>query len=135
MYKKIEVKEMTKHYKGENGVSMTTFRITKKMRENASDGVYRVSKEEREQIKKRNEEWKEKKEKIKEFDEAIHPTTYALLSKELNTPVNESMIKSCRGFRNLGNGRLAIKYVSGDNQPIIRVKRQKGKTYTFQIVG
>ena len=124
---------MARHFRGENGVSMVTHRITKKMRENASDGVYRLTKEEREQVEKHNAEWKIQREKIREFDEAIHSTTYAILSRELNTPVTEKIIKTCQGFRNLGNGRYAIKYVSGDKNPIVKIKRQKGKTYTFQI--
>ena len=68
---------MGNHYKGENGVSMVTFRVTKKMREQASDGVYRLTKEERQQIVKQNKETKERKKEQKELNKEIHTTTYA----------------------------------------------------------
>ena len=53
---------MGKHYRGENGVSMNIHYITKKMREQASDGVYRVSKKELKEIKVHNKQVKIQKE-------------------------------------------------------------------------
>lgn len=50
-----------RHYKGEVGTSMTTFRVTNKMRQEASSGSYKLSKEERKTIKKHNRELKRAK--------------------------------------------------------------------------
>ncbi len=54
------------HYKGEIGTQMTTFKITKEMRKNASSGKYKLTKEERKAIKERNKAfklWKKNKKK------------------------------------------------------------------------
>lgn len=54
------------HYKGEIGTQMTTFKITKEMRKNASSGKYKLTKEERKAIKESNKAfklWKKNKKK------------------------------------------------------------------------
>lgn len=122
------------HYKGETGVSMNVHYITKEMRKKAGSGKYGLSKEERKEIKQRNKEHTATYKAHKEFLNTVHETTCELLSKELNTTVTMAAIKRCKSFRNIGNGRLKIKYVEGDEQPIIKVKRQKGSTYTFKVI-
>ncbi|MBO7735649.1 MAG: hypothetical protein J6S67_23990 [Methanobrevibacter sp.] len=61
------------HYKGEIGTPMTTFKITKEIRKNASSGKYKLTKEERKAIKERNKafkQWKkEQKEKRKQMQQ------------------------------------------------------------------
>lgn len=125
---------MSRHYKGENGVSMSVHRITKKMRENASDGVYRLSKTEMKEIKEHNKQVKIQKELEREDRERVRLTTYELLSKALNTPINKKIILRCEKYKNLGNGSYAIKCIDKDKMIISMKKQPRGIAYKYQIV-
>ena len=125
---------MSNHFRGETGSSMVLTKITKKMRDKASDGVYRLSKQEHEEAKKRTEENKQRNDEHKDFKKQIHNTTYELLSNQLNTTVTKEMIlASCSNYRTYGNGRFRIKCTDKDKL-IIEIKKQKGTTYRMQII-
>ena len=125
---------MSKHYKGENGVSMNIHYITKEMRKKASDGIYRVSKEELKEIKEHNKQVKIQKELEKQDRERIRLTSYELLSKALNTPINKKIILRCEKYRNLGSGSYAIKCIDKDKMIISMKKQPRGIAYKYQIV-
>lgn len=124
-----------RHYKGEIGTSMTTFRITKEMKERAGTGVYRLTKEEREDVKQQTKINMKKQAEEKEFREKVHNTTFAKLSLLLNTDVNPELIRKCDDrYKNLGNGKYKIKCIDQE-MLIIRIKPQKGVALTMKIVG
>ncbi len=57
---------MSTHFKGEVGVCMTNFRITKKMRDAANSGEYLLTEDEICEINEHNKLVKKKRKKIKE---------------------------------------------------------------------
>lgn len=125
---------MSRHYKGENGVSMNVYYITKEMRTKAGSGIYRLSKTEIKEIKEHNKQVKIQKELEKKDRERVRLTSYELLSKVLNTPINKDIIVKCEKFKNLGNGSYAIKCIDKDKMIIKMKKQPRGIAYTYQIV-
>lgn len=111
---------MRGHLKGEAGVSMTTFRITKKIREAANSDKYRLTKEELIEINEHNKLVKLKKQEIKKKRATVYQYTYELLSEKMGVEITRDIIQQCYSYKSFGN-------------MIIHIKAQKGQALTMQL--
>ena len=122
-----------RHFKGEVGTQMHTFRVTKEMREKASNGKYTLTKKEKAEIREKNKHIK-RGPHYKLPSDKVNSTSYKLLSHQLNTRIDSDTIQKCTEYRRLGNGTLRIKYLGNDGCQLIKVSDGKGSAGIFRII-